>query len=170
MHSVDHSVDRMPTQLPGPRAGSTVMVRQVDDALLLTDSLAVAASYVQRMTQGVTVASWCDCIVCSYCSVDAYRCILSNVRFLLPTHRCAGFPDYGISINPKKTKTSFPCPALGTSEAHGLYIAPDNTRHVQWCGLLINVDTLEFQVGCSSMTLCHTPAHVILATVDNDLV
>ena len=30
----------------------TVVVRQVDDALLITDSLVVATTYVKRMTQG----------------------------------------------------------------------------------------------------------------------
>lgn len=40
------------------------MVRQVDDALLITDSLAVAMAYVQRMTQGTPDAFIEDAAFC----------------------------------------------------------------------------------------------------------
>ncbi len=34
----------------------------------------------------------------------------------------------------------------GTGDAHNVYVAPDGARFVPWCGLLVNVTTLEIQV------------------------
>ena len=57
----------------------------------------------------------------------------------------AGFPDYGIQMNPAKTKLSFDMRIGGTVLPRNIYTAEDGQEFLKWCGLLINVRTLELQ-------------------------
>ena len=57
-----------------------------------------------------------------------------------------GLPLYNVRINPEKTKLSFPLPLPDGQEAAPRTVRVENgAEFVQWCGLLINVDTLEVQ-------------------------
>ena len=57
----------------------------------------------------------------------------------------AGFPDYGVQMNPAKTKLSFDMRAGGSVLPRNTYTAKDGKEFLKWCGLLINVRTLELQ-------------------------
>ena len=60
--------------------------------------------------------------------------------------RCAaGFPDYGVQMNPAKTKLSFDMRVGGEALPRNTYAARDGQEFLKWCGLLINVRTLELQ-------------------------
>ena len=73
--------------------------------------------------------------------------------------RCmlGGIPAYNVAINPDKTKLSFPLIVPSSSgagndaQAHATRtISPDlfisgGGRFIKWCGLLLNVDSLEIQ-------------------------
>lgn len=61
-------------------------------------------------------------------------------------HLDAGFPDYGVSVNPAKTRMSFelrapgggPLPRNTVTDARGREFMP-------WCGLLLDVASLDLQ-------------------------
>ena len=57
----------------------------------------------------------------------------------------AGFPDYGVRMNPVKTKVSFDMSTGGQALPRNTYVARNGQEYLKWCGLLVNVRTLELQ-------------------------
>lgn len=57
----------------------------------------------------------------------------------------AGFPDYGVHMNPAKTKLSFDMRLGDQALPRNTYTAKDGQEFLKWCGLLINTRTLELQ-------------------------
>ena len=55
-----------------------------------------------------------------------------------------GFPDYGISINPAKTRANFDGMSRWPS-IRCTYKTADGAEFIKWCGLQINVSSLEVQ-------------------------
>lgn len=86
----------------------TILLRQIDDWLLITKDRTAAAEF-------------------------AYRVV-------------SGLPQYNILVNPDKTKLSFDLkiPGKGCIQS-STYQAADGARFIKWCGLILNVQTLEFQ-------------------------
>lgn len=56
----------------------------------------------------------------------------------------AGFSDYGIRINPTKTRANFEA-LPGRPKFRCTYQTPDGKEFIKWCGLLINCSSLEVQ-------------------------
>jgi telomerase reverse transcriptase len=94
-----------------PRPGAfsqSLLLRLVDDWLLVTPSAAVA------------------------------RGVAHSVM--------AGFPQYNVVVNPEKSKLSFPLTmGDGRRVEPGWWDAGDGRRFIKWCGLLVNVESLEIQ-------------------------
>lgn len=63
---------------------------------------------------------------------------------------CQGFPESGVAVNPAKTKANFHVQGAGGEGCgawgQNLYVGADGARWVRWCGLMVNVRTLEVQV------------------------
>lgn len=55
-----------------------------------------------------------------------------------------GFADYGISINPAKTRANFDA-LPGWPRFRCTYQTSDGQEFIKWCGLLVNCTTLEVQ-------------------------
>lgn len=90
-----------------------------------------------RSTHSILLRLVDDWLLVSY-----HRAVAEGVaRCLL-----AGIPEYNVTVNPHKTKLSFPMMFPdGEQVVPSLYSCDDGSRFIKWCGLLLNVDTLEIQ-------------------------
>ena len=104
--SSNASVRRLQNQRMAPP--HTILLRQVDDWLLITNRFTIATEVANRLLQGM--------------------------------------PAYNIAVNPDKTKLSFDLNVSGVGRvASSLYRAADGSAFVKWCGLLIDVKSMEMR-------------------------
>lgn len=65
-------------------------------------------------------------------------------RRLIPVTSLIGFEDFGIAINPSKTRASFDAIARG-HQLRSTLRTPDGRQLVPWCGLLLDCASLEIR-------------------------
>ncbi|KAL3137379.1 hypothetical protein ABBQ32_006906 [Trebouxia sp. C0010 RCD-2024] len=81
--------------------------------------------------------------------------LIDDFLFITPSRTAAealvnkllkGFADYGVSVNPSKTRLSFQMvTSSGASLQKGVYRDGAGSSFIKWCGLLINTSNLELQ-------------------------
>lgn len=92
-----------------PKKSHTVLIRLVDDWILISRHRIVAEQFAIRILQGI--------------------------------------PGFNIKVNPSKTQTTFPLlhiPNVGIVKQN-IYQEADGTCYIKWCGLLVNIQTLELR-------------------------
>ncbi len=67
----------------------------------------------------------------------------------------AGFPDYGVSVNPAKTRVSFELVAAGRRLPRNTVRATDGQEFMPWCGLLLNTASLDLQADYTRYAGAH---------------
>eukprot|EP00951_Prasinocladus_malaysianus_P010967 scaffold80978_cov40-Prasinocladus_malaysianus.AAC.1 len=55
------------------------------------------------------------------------------------------FPDYDVGINRAKSAINFDTSINGKQVQRNEFMEPGGRRFIQWCGLLMNGDSLELQ-------------------------
>lgn len=73
----------------------------------------------------------------------------------------SGFPDYGIFINPSKTRSNFG--SAGDESSESLYKQANGRAFIKWCGLLINCSNLELQADYTRYLGQHLSSSISLA-------
>uniref|UniRef100_A0A061SFG8 Telomerase reverse transcriptase n=1 Tax=Tetraselmis sp. GSL018 TaxID=582737 RepID=A0A061SFG8_9CHLO len=66
----------------------------------------------------------------------------------------AGFPDYGVVVNTRKTALNFDMTTGGERLPRNEVLEPGGRRFVPWCGLLFDSATLEIQVDYTRIQGC----------------
>lgn len=68
-----------------------------------------------------------------------------------------GIPGFNVVVNPAKTQTTVPIdlPAIGVSVLPNPIVEMDGTRFIRWCGLLIDVETLELRADYTRYSGAH---------------
>ncbi len=105
------------TRCPDPM--HTLLLRMVDDWLLISRHKSVVEQFAVRTIEGI--------------------------------------PGFNIVVNPLKTQTTVPLeyPHLGLSIQPDLVTEADGTRFIKWCGLLIDVQTLELRADYTRYSSAH---------------
>ncbi|BDA46320.1 probable telomerase reverse transcriptase [Coccomyxa sp. Obi] len=96
---------------------ASVLLRLVDDFLLVTPSRSAAEAVALRMLQG--------------------------------------FPEYGVSVNPAKTRVSFELRASGAALPRNTVRGADGQEFMPWCGLLVNTASLDLQADYTRYAGAH---------------
>ena len=65
------------------------------------------------------------------------------IQEVLMSDHGAGFPSHNIKTNPAKTQLSFALDHAGMSLARTVHTAADGSEWIKWCGLLVNVASLQ---------------------------
>jgi telomerase reverse transcriptase len=92
-----------------PHRSHTMLIRLVDDWILISRHKDVAEQFAARILQGI--------------------------------------PGFNIKVNPSKTQITFPIldiPNIGVLRQN-IYEEADGTRYIKWCGLLVDIQTLELR-------------------------
>ena len=66
-----------------------------------------------------------------------------------------GFPEYGVSVNPAKTRVSFELRASGEVLRRNTVRGADGQEFMPWCGLLVNTATLDLQADYTRYAGAH---------------
>ena len=105
------------TRCPDP--SHTLLLRMVDDWLLISRHKSVVEQFATRTIEGI--------------------------------------PGFNIVVNPLKTQTTVPLeyPRIGLSIQPDLVTEADGTRFIKWCGLLIDVQTLELRADYTRYSSAH---------------
>eukprot|EP00898_Chlorokybus_atmophyticus_P005135 jgi/Chlat1/5622/Chrsp369S09002 len=90
---------------------TAVLLRFIDDFLMISTSREEAASHVRRLHHG--------------------------------------FPEYGFTVNARKTSLNFAVDVSGVTLPSNEYVGADGVRFVRWCGLLFNSVSAEVQADYS---------------------
>ncbi len=100
----------------------------------------------------------CVCVCVSVCVC---------LRFAETLHH--GFPEYGVAVNPAKTRTNFKLSIAGKA-LYNVCEVPDSpdsaklTGYLAWNGFLINAKSLEVLADYSKNTNTDTANHVTMPT------
>ena len=92
-----------------PQSSHTILIRLVDDWILISRHKAVAEQFATRILQGI--------------------------------------PGFNIKVNPSKTQVTFPIldvPGVGYIKQN-VHEEADGTKYIKWCGLLVDIQTLELR-------------------------
>ncbi|OWK62961.1 Telomerase reverse transcriptase [Lonchura striata] len=123
-----------------------VLIRLIDDFLLFTPHLMKARTFLRYAVRD---------IVCKVVGIITFYIILLHLHAQsLTVYICfrtltTGIPEYGLLINPNKTVVNFPVDDIpGCSKFKQL---PD-CRLIPWCGLLLDIKTLEVYCDYSRST------------------
>ena len=102
-----------------PDKSHTLLLRMVDDWLLISRHKSVVEQFAARTIEGI--------------------------------------PGFNIVVNPLKTQTTVPLeyPRIGLSIQPDLVTEADGTRFIKWCGLLIDVQTLELRADYTRYSSAH---------------
>lgn len=105
------------TRCPDP--SHTLLLRMVDDWLLISRHKSVVEQFAARTIEGI--------------------------------------PGFNIIVNPLKTQTTVPLeyPRIGLSIQPDLVTEADGARFIKWCGLLIDVRTLELRADYTRYSSAH---------------
>ncbi|XP_027746723.1 telomerase reverse transcriptase isoform X1 [Empidonax traillii] len=96
---------------------------------------------------GIPQGSILSTLLCSLCYGDMENKLLCGVQ--QDGTLATGIPEYGFLINPNKTVVNFPVDDIpGCSKFKQL----PNCRLIPWCGLLLDIQTLEVYCDYSSYT------------------
>jgi len=73
-----------------------------------------------------------------------------------------GIPGFNIVVNPAKTQTTVPIelPEIGVSIQPNPIVEADGARFIKWCGLLIDVETLELRADYTRYSGAHVKTTV----------
>ncbi|KAK9817956.1 hypothetical protein WJX72_004857 [[Myrmecia] bisecta] len=102
--------------------------------------------------------------------------LIDDFLFITPSRSAAealalrllqGFPDYGISINPAKTRLNLDLHIGGRALERNEYHTADGCAFIRWCGLLINTRTLEMQADYTRYVGEHLASTLTLPLVKN---
>ncbi|XP_009083487.1 PREDICTED: telomerase reverse transcriptase [Acanthisitta chloris] len=121
-----------------------VLIRLIDDFLLLTPHLMQARTFLRIQMAGLAEKlNICNAVSCIMLSIVRKMRLCCEPKGTLAT----GIPEYGFSINPNKTVVNFHVDDIpGCSKFKQL---PD-CRLIPWCGLLLDIKTLEVYCDYSS--------------------